>query len=301
LIVVIHGWWSNPSKLANLKKLLELKFPECEVDITFDYSKRAGLFSHYKPDIIARDLANHIHQLAQNHWQKIPKEFRPDHDLILVGHSIGALLIRSAFLLTAPDYLSDAPTSTQPPHWTKRIDRMVFLAAPNAGWELTLRIILGRITQGGGPFWNRVLRPLLFFWPLKFLLYNLGLRRVFKWGNFILSFYRGDEFITNLRIDAALATKNAARTDPNVKMPYTIFMRGAGDGYVNEEDYIDYAATSPTLCRYCELEDTGHYSIIEVASSSPDLVLETPDAIRDGSLRVYHRNLAGSGTEEKAV
>ena len=119
IVILVHGWWNSPSNLSNLADLLREKFPSWSIDNTFDYSTRAGLLSTSDPELVARDLANHIQRVATEH---------PTRPIIIVGHSIGGFLARRTFLIAA--------SSSE---WTRRIERMVLLSAPNAGWAFRRR------------------------------------------------------------------------------------------------------------------------------------------------------------------
>ncbi len=87
----------------------------------------------------------------------------PVENVVLVGHSIGGLLVRHAFLLDA----GFAGGSPPPFPWTSRVRRLALLAAPNAGFRtsrlpLWLRLpyavaaAVGRLTaedlQAGSPY-----------------------------------------------------------------------------------------------------------------------------------------------------
>ncbi|MGY1724732.1 esterase/lipase family protein [Blastococcus sp. SYSU DS0533] len=88
---------------------------------------------------------------------------RPVDRILLVGHSLGGLLVRHAFLLDAG--LAGAGSAAHP--WTSKVARMVLLAAPNAGFRTSrlplvmrgpyaLAAAVGRLTaedlQWGSPY-----------------------------------------------------------------------------------------------------------------------------------------------------
>jgi hypothetical protein len=72
----------------------------------------------------------------------------PYDEIILVGHSLGAILIRDAYLLEAKAYEVDEgghPVDPEPGNWAKQVRRMILFASVCRGFnpEATLRLRLG--------------------------------------------------------------------------------------------------------------------------------------------------------------
>jgi len=154
LVVIVHGWTNGPRDMKQVAEVVrsESKFKQY---VIYLWSYESGRFSNKNPVGLAHDLAIKIGGLHQ----------RTNGEIILIGHSLGGLLIRRAFL----DALDDKR------EWPTAVSRIVLLAAPNRGTKATSR------------------SPWL--WVVD------GLARSFGVGELIRSTYRGAPFIVDLRID----------------------------------------------------------------------------------------------------
>ena len=170
LFVIVQGLSGTGSK-PNLDPLLDrLKSdPALSGDTTrwYIYPRRPAVLGFRRLKSFADDLAAQINQVWINET-----DF---DDVVLIGHSVGGLLTRQAFLESA-GHLA----------WASKVSRIVLLAAPNRG-VFQLPIYLQAL--------HSFIR-LFFFW-LKFTYQDV---------------MHGSAFITNLRIDwiRYFGAKNAA-------------------------------------------------------------------------------------------
>jgi pimeloyl-ACP methyl ester carboxylesterase len=152
----------------------------------------------------------------------------PFDDLILVGHSMGGLLIRRAYLLACG---VDRVTKQQS-EWAARVSRIILFAAPNRGVNPDASFYL-RATNWLG----RMFPPLR--WTLSWQL------------------FRGSEFVTNLRIE--WIRYFAAIGD---KAPVVVQLLGTLDGLVARDDSIDIEQF-PTAY-YISIPDANHSTLFRL-------------------------------------
>jgi pimeloyl-ACP methyl ester carboxylesterase len=123
LIVYVPGLGESPDRIDDLYKQLEPELgPGAHL---YKYRERVRLFS-------CGPLAKHCEKLA---WRidAAVDAYQDVDDVILIGHSIGGLMVRYA-------YLQAMAARSQQEHgafaWTERVTRIVLLAAPNRGFDL---------------------------------------------------------------------------------------------------------------------------------------------------------------------
>jgi hypothetical protein len=125
LVVLVHGL-GTPALLDDVAELVRQALPTADIAVA---AYNAGLFSNIEAGIQARQLALGIGELV---------EARPYRSIILVGHSIGALLLRAAYLMARGARFpevdaipADLRRWAEPP----MVERMVLLAGLNQGWS----------------------------------------------------------------------------------------------------------------------------------------------------------------------
>jgi len=153
LVVLVHGITKGPADLGEVANVVR-ETPGLEKFAVRTWGYPAGLFSNESPQSLAAGLV-----------RDITASSRPGERIILVGHSIGGLLIRRAYL----DALD------QRAMWAENVERIVLLAAPNRGTAAVSR------------------SPLL--WVGDALVASFGM------AGLVRSTYRGSPFIVNLRLD----------------------------------------------------------------------------------------------------
>jgi hypothetical protein len=156
----------------------------------------------------------------------------PVEEVLLLGHSIGGLLVRHAFLLDA-GHAGEAGHQTYP--WTAKVRRIVLLAAPNAGWQWS------RL-----PGWERAVLPVLAA-SRKFTVEELQ---------------SGSPYITELR----LRWVQAFRSMPS--RPTVVQVLGDRDGIVSREDSLDveYMADATRV----DVPGATHGNVVDLPEDRPE-------------------------------
>lgn len=221
------------------------------------------LWNHHKT-VLSRASAN---ALAITLRARIDQEWAargPFDDLILVGHSLGGLLVREAYLLACGcDY-----ALRQRSDWASRVSRIILFAAVNRGVDprrsVSLRFAswLGRAVP--------------------------AFREVLSW-----QLLRGSEFITNLRIQWIRQFAELAE-----KAPVVVQLLGTRDELVTRDDSVDVEqfqngfyiqvpdATHGNLFRLdCAEDPSGRYAIIRDAfvherpKNAENITITGPDKV----------------------
>jgi pimeloyl-ACP methyl ester carboxylesterase len=179
------------------------------------------------------DIATGIHQ-------QIKKKFAQKSyaRVVIVGHSMGALLARKAYLIGRKEATDDRD------HWTKKVRRFVLLAGMNRGWSIS------------GP------RPLdlgslhyAFYWTLA------SFARRTDTGGFALQMETGAPFVANLRLEWMRLARQLRR-----QMPQTVQLLGDIDDVVTDEDNTDLRVSGAGGFCWLRVRGTGHSDIVEVSA-----------------------------------
>ncbi len=192
-----------------------------------------------------------IEDVARNLVARISEAWilnRGFEEIILIGHSLGGLIVRSAYVTAC----GAEPGRQQQVHdWSKCVSRIVLMASPNRGMA-KLREPIYRIMDwlfGWVPLFPRTYRQLM----------------------------RGSVFVTNLRINWIRLFSSKR------ELPQVVQLLGALDDVVRREDSVDVLAfenataadvpdadhnTLPNLDK--ALDPEGRYSIIRTAILDPD-------------------------------
>lgn len=185
------------------------------------------LWSNRSAASVALQLAATIDQIVKRRADQ-----GPSYDAItLIGHSIGAALIRGACLIALGRGFREGPSGRRHA-WIDRVDRIVALADLSEGWSLSDTGRVGRLE-------SRVLRVMA------------GIARSCGAARFVLSVKAGAPYIAWLRREWLAVRASGER------MPLVVQLRGKDDWVVAAQVGLDPAAGS----RYIELIDTGHFDI----------------------------------------
>lgn len=209
-------------------------------------------WSHSRMNDVAEQLAVQIRT-----WAGEPFGPEGPKEIILVGHSIGGLLVRKAFLL---EHKSSSPQTRIPPNsWTSKVTRIALFASPNAGFQ-----------RNNLP------------WHLK------GVMAFASLGPYLTAedIESGSDFITELRLQwFSLWAKNAQRVDSNNNskkdhtgahdvqgLPLVVQVLGDRDDLISTEDVLD-AKFLPGTARIA-VPKAGHGDLVDLsrgATDDPDL------------------------------
>jgi len=152
LAVLVHGWTKGPEDMEEIAQVAR------EVDASLAihlWSYDARRFSNQDPEGLAQQLDREIERLHEPTGGRV----------VLIGHSLGGLLVRRAYL----------EALRRQDSWAGSVDRILLLAAPNRG---TLAISRSRWLAVGD-----------------------ALARSYGVGKLIQATYRGSPFVVNLRLD----------------------------------------------------------------------------------------------------
>ncbi len=188
-----------------------------------------GPFSRRSPEQVARSLSATLDQICT--------ERGPKAELVLIGHSIGGVLVRAAYLMAAGQLGEDKTRYSYT--WPDRVSRIVLMGSidrgvdPEGSWRARL----------GAPL-ARFLRP-------------FGIR-------FVYDILKGSSFITNLRISWIRYYRNL----PNP--PCIVQVLGTEDDEVQRRDSLD-----PDLFPHAtaiDVPDANHVRLHDLESTpNPDL------------------------------
>jgi pimeloyl-ACP methyl ester carboxylesterase len=139
LVVLVHGL-GTPALLDDVAELVRRALPGADLALGV---YNAGLFSNIEVGVQARRLAMAIGQLLAD----AQKQSRPYKSIVLVGHSIGALLLRAAYLIArGVEFRNVDAIPAELRGWAEPaiVERMVLLAGLNQGWSAPGIASLGR-------------------------------------------------------------------------------------------------------------------------------------------------------------
>ena len=165
---------------------------------------------------------------------------RPD-EIVLIGHSIGGLLLRYAYL-TALGGFGDPPRE-----WAHRVQRIVLLATPNRG------VAISRLR-----------------WPLR---WGVALFAAVGPGFTLEDGIQGSPFLTNLRVQ--WIRQLAQLADP----PLVVQVRGGHDRLIEREDSRDLEGM-PTSAQIAVPRAT-HDDVMAVEDEPEDYPGERYNILRD--------------------
>ncbi|WP_091227146.1 alpha/beta hydrolase [Microbacterium sp. 3J1] len=126
LVVVVPGL--GRTKVDSFVTRLRQNHPEFRVEL-FDH-RISPLSTRHKLDRVVSSLSGAIRGWAGDN----SGERAQTRSVILIGHSIGGILVRAAFLEGAG--FGSEPPDAQPDGWATKVDRIVLLGSPNAGYRV---------------------------------------------------------------------------------------------------------------------------------------------------------------------
>lgn len=184
-------------------------------------------------------------ELADQISQHIELKTRENSNLniVLVGHSMGALIARQAFLNASKHCMS----------WSERTTRIVLLAGTNRGWDIS----------GKKPSDMRWLNYIT-YWTGSWFGRLVGISRL------ILSMESGAPFVANLRVEWMRWFRENSKDPPEI-----VQLLGDIDDIVSDEDNKDVRITASSKFLWLRVRGTGHKNILYVTNdqreSEPEL------------------------------
>lgn len=242
LFVLVHGFLGDSKKTQ--KKWTTVKEALRPYGDVLLLRYPAWILSNAEPDHVASAVRHAI----QNHA-------KPYTRIVLVGHSIGALIVRRAFLDEVKNFTTNS--------WAKAVTRIVLLAGMNRGWDVSGQ------------------KPMDMYW-YRHVSYWLGswFGRLTASGNLIRSTETGAPFIQNLRLDWL----HHVQTSAEDRIPEAVQLLGDIDDIVSEEDNKDLrVAVAPKFARL-RVRGTGHANILDLADKTHFGTPSTLGKYREGKL-----------------
>jgi hypothetical protein len=233
----------NPTKMSPARKIIAETVNDVDLLVP---DLPLGLLSTADPTRIARQVINLIEaKIAYRH----SRGWAPFEDIILVGHSLGALLARKIYVLAGPES-PDAPFEDSLPGvlslekpWFGKIKRIILLASMNRGWTVDHHLSIPRAIgmQIGVVFGD-------------FLLNATGKHLI------IFHSRRGAAFLTELRLQW-LALQRYMDSN-NREKPITVQLLGTVDDLVAPDDNIDLITGRDFV--YLDVPYSGHTNVIQM-------------------------------------
>lgn len=241
LVILIHGWTGSPTVLKDLRAVIcgraetgqIAALPHADVIVP---RFAGGVLSNLSCYCLAWDLVSLIGAALQERAKRGGEYER----VILIGHSIGALIVRKAVVF-AHGETQDAPLAVRPgpQPWAAKIERVILFAAMNRGWSSTQR-----------PSYMRWGRWLLLRW-LDIFTRRLPIAKLVRAGKM------GAPFLADLRVQWL----RLAQRTPS-PLPATVQMLGTQDDVVDENDSADLEAAGDFI--YRTLNGGGHLTIVQL-------------------------------------
>jgi predicted esterase len=230
LVVLVHGYDKDPARLADIKKEINTQLPNADL-LWPAYEE--GNNSNSNP----LEISGNIEALIDDTYNEKLTKGGPYKKIILVGYSIGALLLRKAYvhgLGIKENYLSRSPAHD----WTRHVERIILIAGMNRGWSLEER----------PEDMNAI----------KFHFYRalLPLFRVLPFWKFLKSFERGTPFVANLRLQWV----RFIRETPEQAAP-VLQLLGSVDDLVTARDDTDLYIHRDFI--FMPVQGAGHNSLIQ--------------------------------------
>ncbi len=241
LVVLLHAYTMSPDKLLAVKRVIEEQDSYLDADI-YVPNLNAGLLSTEDPAEIVLRLAKEVDE----YWDKRKSPGGVDSygRIVLVGHSLGALLARKLYVFACgenPDVPFEPPLKgAQPREWAKVIQRVILLAGMNRGWQISHHLsLVNSIIWTAGVLVGNVIA--LFWRPLL-----------------ISHIRRGAPFLTQLRLQWLSMRKHASEKGAGDAL--TVQLLGSIDDMVSPEDNIDLVAGKDFV--YLDVPSSGHADVI---------------------------------------
>jgi pimeloyl-ACP methyl ester carboxylesterase len=249
LVVLLHGYQIGSKSLTDVRKTLQSieGFKDADVlapELPFSTFSMAD----------SSEIVLEILRAVDKAWDQRNKINKPYQRIVFVGHSIGALYARKAYIVASGEnadtkfdsHLTELATADgysvlSPRPWAKNVERVILLAGMNRGWSISRHMsVTTAVSMQGAIFLGRILE-----W-------------VYEQPPIIFSMRRGSPFITQLRLQWLSMKRHAE--EKGVGNAATIQLLGTIDDLVSPEDDVDFAVS--TGFSYIEVPESGHKNVI---------------------------------------
>ncbi|GGO80403.1 hypothetical protein GCM10011348_16980 [Marinobacterium nitratireducens] len=246
LVVLLHAYTQSRQHLRTLRDRVAAAKPNADILVP---DLPLGLFSFADCNDVVADLLRRIDHC----WA----EQGPYSSVVLIGHSMGALLARKLYVCACGEN-PEAPFDPrlgagEPRAWAGHVKRVILLAGMNRGWAINHHLSL----------LNAVLWTLGILIGRALSLFRPGRQPI------ILSIQRGAVFIAELRLQWLLMRQRANDQPPDQERPgdaLTIQLLGSIDDMVSPGDNIDLISGRDFV--YLDVPHSGHANVIEMDDSA---------------------------------
>ena len=241
LIVLFHAYTLSPDKLDDVKEVCKTIEKYKNADFLIPRIP-ASVFSNANPVEITCEILNKIDEIWDSNGEY--------SNIILIGHSLGALLARKLFVYACGENQS-APfevADIKPRIWASKVERIILLAGMNRGWSISYHMsLLNAVIFTIGSFIGNIIVSTTHYVPL------------------IFHIRKGSSFITNLRIQWLAMREKHNINDKGMGDALTIQLLGSVDDMVSPEDNLDLVTGKDFF--YIDAPNSGHANIIEMDNS----------------------------------
>jgi hypothetical protein len=235
LVLLVHGYRGRAA-MAHLLQAVTETLPDADV-LAPRY--RSGPFRN--ADV--RQLGASLDDLIADTCRRRAEAGAPYRKLVLVGHSLGTLVLRTAYVFglgSSDDHPVPGP-AVKPRDWVGLVDRLVLLGALSRGWSLRPRPQhMGRLRHAALLAW-------------------LGLARLTGRGTLLRSGQRGAPAVANLRIQWIRLSWSRVLLAP------VVHLLGTMDELVGDADSRDMSTASSFI--QVSVSETGHADIVDFDAS----------------------------------
>lgn len=281
LVVFLHAYTSAPKKLNSCKQVIKSALPHADIYLP---KLPASLLSLADPNIIVDTQIKLI--------DEIYKSNNSYKEIIIAGHSLGALLARKLYICACgenPDApfekeFSSKDYKTHRP-WASKVTRIILFAGMNRGWQVTHHLSIKNAI-----IWS-------FGTVLGYLISFLTNRELL-----IFRIRKGATFITQLRIQWIHMRNRDLKS--GLGQARTFQLLGSVDDMVSPEDNIDLISGKDFI--YIDVPFSGHADVIEMDNER--LVVDTSELVKPdeefhettiGEIRSAIFKLCLTGSEEQ--
>jgi pimeloyl-ACP methyl ester carboxylesterase len=256
LVVLLHGLHSSVKRLAGISQETKRQLPKCKI---LPIELPLTLWSLKTP---LGAVVNIMDQIDKE-WTTAEDESRPFSRIIIIGHSMGALLARKVYacawgqltgayledelrMRDATDHTRNEGLRPGERPWARKVERLVLLSGVSRGWAVSSAM----------GHWERT----------KWAVYSGFWHLVPKWKPTIFAFRRGTPFLIEFRLQWL-----AMRREVKSASALIVQLLGTIDDLVPPQDYIDVVPAGPAQSvdlLYLHVPKTGHADIIDIEDAA---------------------------------
>lgn len=227
LIVALHAYTRDRDNMADIRRAACAVHEDADV-LMPNYN--TSVFSNASMLHTALQLDESLQDIVERH----PGSYQR---IVLVGHSVGALLARKTYLYgkgRSSDYPLGAARD-RPKEWVERVDRIVLLAGMNRGWSAESLPPINQVVAWFGRLIHKITGQ----------------------GRMIMSIERGSPFVANLKMEWIRMVSR-----PNSDVAQVIQLLGDDDQMAPEEDHKELMA-APNFV-FIPVPGTKHGNVVDL-------------------------------------